>query len=76
VADAGDQGKPVALDAVTGRSRDVLSMVAACSVEDVVHPDDCVLKLRLRNSEKLAELDSLLGHLPEERVSEVLSCSL
>ncbi len=51
-------------------------MVTASSGEDVVGPDDCVLKPRLRNSEKLAELNTLFGHLSGERASELSSLCL
>lgn len=73
VADTGDQGKPVALVAVTGTSSSSPYMVAACSAEDVVGTNDCVLQPWLRNSEKLAELETLLGHLQMERTSAVKS---
>lgn len=46
-------------------------LVAAGSGEDVVGPDDCVLFPRLKNSEKLAELDTLFKHLSSDRASEM-----
>ncbi|XP_063050317.1 uncharacterized protein LOC134445162 [Engraulis encrasicolus] len=39
--------------------------------EDVVGPDDCMLLPRLKNSEKLAELDTLVGHLSADRATEM-----
>uniref|UniRef100_A0A8C1RHP2 Gypsy retrotransposon integrase-like protein 1 n=1 Tax=Cyprinus carpio TaxID=7962 RepID=A0A8C1RHP2_CYPCA len=72
-AETGDQVKSVALAAVAGISSFSSHMVAAGGDEDVVSPDDCVLQPRLKNSEKLSELDTLLGHLSKERALEVES---
>lgn len=74
-AESSDLVIPVSLAAVVGAPRAIETpyMGAESSGEDVVGPDDCVLKPRLRNSEKLAELNTLFGHLPGERASELSS---
>ncbi|KAG1933868.1 gag-pol fusion protein [Pimephales promelas] len=72
-AETGDQVKSVALAAVAGISSVSPHMVAACGEEDVVIPDDGVLQPRLKNSEKLSNLDTLLGHLSKERALAVES---
>jgi hypothetical protein len=40
--------------------------------EDVPGPDDCILQGRLKNSETLDVLDSLLAHLPVDGWEEVV----
>lgn len=74
-AESGDLIMPVSLAAVVEapRAHETPYVVTASSGEDVVGPDDCVLKPRLRNSEKLAELNTLFGHLSGERASELSS---
>ena len=39
--------------------------------EDMIGPDDAVLRPRLKNSETLGNLDSLLNHLPSEGKAEL-----
>ena len=39
--------------------------------EDRIGPDDAVLRPRLKNSETLGNLDSLLNHLPSEGKAEL-----
>lgn len=41
------------------------------AADDVVGPDDTLLQARLNSSEKLADLDSLLGHSEKEHCREL-----
>lgn len=49
---------------------------ASTYLEAAISGEDMVLWPRLRNSKKLAELDTLFGHLPDEGESEIKSCCL
>ena len=69
-AETDDLVKPVSIASAVEASHASPFLVAAGG-EDVVGPDDCVLLPRLKNSEALAELDTLFGHLSADRASEV-----
>lgn len=64
--------KPVGVASVGEPVQSVsCGMVAECCEEDVCAPDDSVFQPRLKNSEMLADLTPLLGHLPEENGKEL-----
>lgn len=48
------------------------SSVAEEIEEGIRVTDNCVLQGRLKNSESLANLDQLLGHLPESQKAEMI----
>lgn len=41
--------------------------------EDVATPDNCLFQPRLKNSDTLANLESLVKHLPDHQRAELVS---
>ncbi|KAL2080855.1 hypothetical protein ACEWY4_022708 [Coilia grayii] len=70
-----DVVKPVGVAVAEGPTNQPNSspLVAVGGGEDVVGSDDGVLQPRLKNSEKLTHLHTLIGHLPVERAAALKS---